>query len=220
MKIRVENIVNQVDGVAKLLRRARRNLIKREEKSKLSIQSVATEPRTFEPSTHFPSPTQSPKLFLRQKTDSSLLQGLKLLQDGPPPRAFGHVRLRRRMTIGSSISPRSSSSLSLSSSSDSESFGSQSPLFGSTADVNEEAPATRKSSVSSKNQVQARLFPTSPTMKVGRNTYKRKSGKVVKNAIYCAVVMEEWLKELAAISQEHTLLPCPDIDITNFTPVP
>lgn len=215
----MENNVNQVDDAAKLLRRARKNLMKREKKSKLSIQSVATEPRSFEPFAQSYSPTQSPKMLVRQKTDSSLLQSLKLLQDGPPPRAFGHSSLRRRTVVAASISPRSTDSLSLSSSSDSESFGSQSPLFGSNTDVSEEAPAATKSISISKNQARASLGPTSPFSRMCRNTYKRKSGKTVKNAIYCAIVLEEWLKELAAISQEHSLLPSPEKDITCFPPV-
>ena len=31
-----------------------------------------------------------------------------------------------------------------------------------------------------------------------------------KNAVYCAVVFEEFLKELAAITQEHAVAPSPD----------
>ena len=213
--------MNQVDGAAKLLRRARRNLMKREEKSKQSIRNVAAEPRTFEPLGHFHlhAAPSSPKLLTRQKTDSSLLQGIKLLQDGPPPRAFGRPLMKRSMTVGTT-SPRSSSSLSLSSSSDSESFGSESPLFGSTADVNDEEPAKAEpvKNTNLKNQVQAKWSPVNTPGKVFKNTYKRKSTKGVKNAIYCAVVMEEWLKELAAISQEHTLTPCADIDLNGFSP--
>ena len=29
----------------------------------------------------------------------------------------------------------------------------------------------------------------------------------MKNAVYCAVLMEEWMKELAAISLEHVIQP-------------
>ena len=35
---------------------------------------------------------------------------------------------------------------------------------------------------------------------------RRKNPAAIKNAIYCAILLEEWLKELAAISLEHNLV--------------
>lgn len=35
---------------------------------------------------------------------------------------------------------------------------------------------------------------------------RRKNPVAIKNAIYCAILLEEWLKELAAISLEHNLV--------------
>ena len=35
---------------------------------------------------------------------------------------------------------------------------------------------------------------------------RRKDPTAIKNAIYCAVLLEDWLKELAAISLEHNLV--------------
>lgn len=34
----------------------------------------------------------------------------------------------------------------------------------------------------------------------------------MKNAVYCAVLMEEWMKELAAISLEHVIQPYPETE--------
>lgn len=35
---------------------------------------------------------------------------------------------------------------------------------------------------------------------------RKKNPTAIKNAIYCAIILEEWLKELAAISLEHNLV--------------
>lgn len=217
MKIKVENIADQVDGLDRLLRRARKNLILREEKSRVSIQSVVTDvqqPQKITKHSESRSPTTAQKL-LRQKTDSSLLSSVRLLQDGPPPKSFGKggVNLRKQSLDapmspklvkanqdrrGSNASASTSSSLSLSGSW--ESLNSLSPKSGSTTDVSTEnypKPGTIQKLASSQN---------SPRKSLSKNTFKRKNPKTAKNAVYCIVVLEEWLKELAAISQEHALL--------------
>jgi len=217
VKIKVENILDQVDGLDKLLRRARKNLILREEKSRVSIQSVVADvqqPQKIAKHSEPRSPTTAHKL-LRQKTDSSLLSSVRLLQDGPAPKSFvkGGAILRKQSLDppmspklvkasqerrGSNASASTSSSLSLSESW--ESLNSLSPKFGSTADVSAEnfpKPGTIQKLASPQN---------SPRKSLSKNTFKRKNPKTAKNAVYCIVVLEEWLKELAAISQEHALL--------------
>ena len=220
MKIKVENIAEQVDGLDRLLRRARKNLILREEKSRASIQSVVADiqqPLKIAKHTELRNPGGSTAhKLLRQKTDSSLLSSVRLLQDGPPPKSFGkgaapHLR---KQSLDASMSPRlvkanqerrasnvsTSTSSSLSLSESWESLNSLSPKFGSTADVTAEThpkPGTIQKLVSPLN---------SPKNSFPKNTFKRKNPKTVKNAVYCIVVLEEWLKELAAVSQEHALL--------------
>ena len=39
-----------------------------------------------------------------------------------------------------------------------------------------------------------------------RTYLRRKDPTAIKNAIYCAVLLEDWLKELAAVSLEHNLV--------------
>ena len=217
VKIKVENIAEQVDGLDKLLRRARKNLILREEKSRVSIQSVVADvqqPQKIAKHSEPRSPTAAHKL-VKQKTDSSLLGNVRLLQDGPPPKSFGRGgALLRKQSLDAPMSPKlgkasqerrvsnasASTSSSLSLSASWESLDSLSPKFGSTADVSTEnfpKPGTIQKLASPQN---------SPRKSLSKNTFKRKNPKTTKNAIYCIVVLEEWLKELAAISQEHALL--------------
>lgn len=217
MKIKVENIAEQVDGLDKLLRRARKNLILREEKSRVSIQSVVADvqqPQKIAKHSEPRSPTAAHKL-VKQKTDSSLLSNVRLLQDGPPPKSFGRGgALLRKQSLDAPMSPKlvkasqerrgsnasASTSSSLSLSASWESLDSLSPKFGSTADISTEnfpKPGTIQKLASPQN---------SPRKSLSKNTFKRKNPKTTKNAIYCIVVLEEWLKELAAISQEHALL--------------
>lgn len=109
MKIKVENIADQVDGLDRLLRRARKNLILREEKSRVSIQSVVTDvqqPQKITKHSESRSPTTAQKL-LRQKTDSSLLSSVRLLQDGPPPKSFGKGGANlRKQSLDAPMSPK------------------------------------------------------------------------------------------------------------------
>lgn len=217
VKIKVENIADQVDGLDKLLRRARKNLILREEKSRVSIQSVVADiqqPQKIAKHSEPRSPTTAQKL-LRQRTDSSLLSSVRLLQDGPPPKSFGKGgAMLRKQSLDAPMSPRlmkagqerrgsnasASTSSSLSLSESWESLKSLSPKFGSTADISAESfpkPGTIQKLASPQN---------SPRKSLSKNTFKRKNPKSAKNAVYCIVVLEEWLKELAAISQEHALL--------------
>lgn len=218
MKIKVENIADQVDGLDRLLRRARKNLILREEKSRASIQSVVTDvqqPQKITKHSGDPrSPTTAHKL-LKQKTDSSLLSSMRMLQDGPPPKHFGKGGpILRKQSLDAPMSPRlvkanqerrgsntsTSTSSSLSLSESWESLNSLSPKYGSTADLSTEnypKPGTVHKFASPQN---------SPKKSLSKNTFKRKNPKTAKNAVYCIVVLEEWLKELAAISQEHALL--------------
>ena len=60
-----------------------------------------------------------------------------------------------------------------------------------------------------------RLHPAirSPQKRISEQTLqneaaylRRKNPTAIKNAIYCAILLEEWLKELAAISLEHNLV--------------
>lgn len=217
VKIKVENIADQVDELDKLLRRARKNLILREEKSRVSIQSVVVDvqqPVKISKNPETRSPTTTRKL-LKQKTDSSLLSNVRMLKDGPAPKYFGKGSSNlRKQSIDASLSPKltkanqerrgslesASTSSSLSLSESWESLNSLSPKYGSTADLSAEnypKPGTIRKLSSPQN---------SPKNSFKKNTYKRKNPKTVKNAVYCIVVLEEWLKELAAISQEHALV--------------
>ena len=47
---------------------------------------------------------------------------------------------------------------------------------------------------------------TDQSMRADQAYLKKKNPTAIKNAIYCAIVLEEWLKELAAISLEHNLV--------------
>ena len=217
VKIKVENIADQVDGLDRLLRRARKNLILREEKSRVSIQSVVADVQQPQKIAKHPeprSPTTAQKL-LRQKTDSSLLSSVRLLQDGPPPKSFGKGgAILRKQSLDTTMSPKmniagqerrgsnasASTSSSLSLSESWEGLNTLSPKFGSTADISSDnfpKPGTIQKLASPQN---------SPRKSLSKNTFKRKNPKTAKNAVYCIVVLEEWLKELAAISQEHALL--------------
>ena len=42
---------------------------------------------------------------------------------------------------------------------------------------------------------------------ISRERTRRKHISIMKNTVYCAVLMEEWMKELAAISLEHAVQP-------------
>lgn len=76
-----------------------------------------------------------------------------------------------------------------------------SPQYGSTGELSESASPNVMSPVASPMP-----WHKWKQSNVGvRNTYKRKNPKTIKNAVYCVIVLEEWLKELAAISQEHAL---------------
>ena len=220
MKIKVENLAEQIEGLDRLLCRAKKNLVLREEKSRASIQSVVTDikpkvSRHSEPR----SPTTVQKL-LKQRTDSFLLGGVRLLQDGPAPKYFGQgsPKLRRQSTGAqgssspkvahverrSSVTTISTSSSSLSLSESCESLSSLSSRQGSNSDLTSEGfprPGTIQ-----KLPNPLKFDQTSPKRTFPRNTFKRKNPKIVKNAVYCIVVLEQWLKELAAISQEQALL--------------
>ena len=220
----MENIADQTDGLDKLLRRARKNLVLREEKSRASIQSVlmdVQQPLKLVKHSEPRSPSTAHKL-LRQKTDSSLLGRARLLQDGPPPKSFGGKvdANQRKKSLDSSAIPRlgpgkanyerrasnasASTSSSLSLSESWESLNSLSPKTGSTADLsNDNFP---KPGTVQKLTSPVKPGLNSPKNSFSRNTFRRKNPKTVKNAVYCIVVLEEWLKELAAISQEHALL--------------
>lgn len=193
----------------KLLRRARKNLILREEKSKASIQSfVAEKPKPKEPkriSSHDTGSTRSLKHQQRQRTESSLLYVVKLLKDGPPPsldKGLGFAKMETNST---------SSSLSLTESVDTPE--SMSPQYGSTGDLATGASSQDATPVASPKT--ERPEQKRPHTEI-RNTFKRKNPKTIKNAVYCVIVLEEWLKELAAISQEHALWSFDDqeVDVT------
>ena len=49
---------------------------------------------------------------------------------------------------------------------------------------------------------------------ISRERTRTKHINMIKNTVYCAVLMEEWLKELAAISMEHAVQPYAQIDVT------
>ncbi len=48
--------------------------------------------------------------------------------------------------------------------------------------------------------------PPESLTRVETGVLKKKNPTAVKNAIYCAIILEEWLKELAAISLEHNVV--------------
>ncbi|KAK3755684.1 hypothetical protein QZH41_008938 [Actinostola sp. cb2023] len=206
MKIKVENVVENVDGLEKLLRRARKNLVLREEKSKASIQTAFIEPQ--KPIKEHKKVTisdvipRSPKHFHRSKAESSLLSVVKLLKDGPAP------SLNKSFSCGSIDTNSSSSSLSLTESI--ETPESMSPQYGSTGDLSDSAsPRVMSPVVSLKFGLKWKH-----SNEEAKNTFKRKNPKTIKNAVYCVIVLEEWLKELAAISQEHALWQMEDYEMT------
>ena len=199
-----------------------KNLILREEKSRAGIQSVVMDvqqPLKIVKHSELKGPTAAHKL-VRQKTDSSLLSRARFLQDGPPPKSFGGrgAPKLRKQSLESSGSPKlgkvnlvrrasnvsgsTSSSLSLSGSR--ESLNSLSPMYGSTTEINTEK--FPKPGTIQKLSSPVKLGQYSPKNSYVKNTFRRKNPKTVKNAVYCIVVLQEWLKELAAISQEHALL--------------
>ena len=49
---------------------------------------------------------------------------------------------------------------------------------------------------------------------ISRERTRAKHINMIKNTVYCAVLMEEWMKELAAISMEHAVQPYAQIDVT------
>jgi hypothetical protein len=49
---------------------------------------------------------------------------------------------------------------------------------------------------------------------ISRERTRSKHISMIKNTVYCAVLMEEWMKELAAISLEHAVQPYPEINVT------
>ena len=49
---------------------------------------------------------------------------------------------------------------------------------------------------------------------ISRERTRAKHINMIKNTVYCAVLMEEWMKELAAISLEHAVQPYAEIDVT------
>lgn len=220
VKIKVENIANQTEGLDRLLHRARKNLILREEKSRASIQSVVIDvqqPVKVAKNAESRSPTATRKLLQRQRTDSSLLSRARFFQDGPPPKSFASKFSLGKQSLADQASgnPQSgmgtlkrrgseSTSSSLSLSDSWESLASLSPQSGSVADLGADdfpRPGTVR-----KFSVPAKLGQSSPKNSFVKNSFRRKNPKTVKNAVYCIVVLEEWLKELAAISQEHALL--------------
>lgn len=216
----MENIANQTEGLDRLLHRARKNLILREEKSRASIQSVVIDvqqPVKVAKNSESRSPTATRKLLQRQRTDSSLLSRARFFQDGPPPKSFASKFSLGKQSLADQASgnPQSgmgtlkrrgseSTSSSLSLSDSWESLASLSPQSGSVADLSADdfpRPGTVR-----KFSVPAKLGQSSPKNSFVKNSFRRKNPKTVKNAVYCIVVLEEWLKELAAISQEHALL--------------
>lgn len=50
---------------------------------------------------------------------------------------------------------------------------------------------------------------------ISRERTRRKHINIMKNTVYCAVLMEEWMKELAAISLEHAVQPYGETGITS-----
>lgn len=48
---------------------------------------------------------------------------------------------------------------------------------------------------------------------ISRERTRSKHINIMKNTIYCAVLMEEWMKELAAISLEHVIQPYPEVEV-------
>ena len=147
-------------------------------------------------------PQNNQRKLIRQRTDSALQVGVKpLLKDGPAPKGFDP--LTRRASTDSSAT---ASTLSLNGSN--ESLSSLSPQFGSLADVSGEDYAVPKPGTVQKVAPFLKNFPINQRKLVmsPKNTYRRRNPKAVKNAVYCVLVLEEWLKELAAVSQEHALL--------------
>ena len=50
---------------------------------------------------------------------------------------------------------------------------------------------------------------------ISRERTRSKHIIMIKNTVYCAVLMEEWMKELAAISLEHAVQPYAKIDVNS-----
>ena len=48
---------------------------------------------------------------------------------------------------------------------------------------------------------------------ISRERTRNKHINMIKNTVYCAVLMEEWMKELAAISLEHAVQPYAEVDV-------
>lgn len=219
VKIKVENIAEQTEGLDRLLHRARKNLILREEKSRASIQSVVIDiqqPVKVAKHPESRSPVAIRKIS-RQRTDSSLLSRARFLQDGPPPKSFGSkgsLSFRKQSVDPPGNSPErkesverrgsASTSSSLSLSESWESLTSLYPDSGSATDIN--ADNFPKPGTVRKLSIPVKFGQNSRKNSFVKNSFRRKNPKTVKNAVYCIVVLEEWLKELAAISQEHALL--------------
>lgn len=197
-------MVENVEGLEKLLRRARKNLVHREEKSKASIQTAFIE--SCNPMKEHKkigdSPRSPAKHTARSRGESSLLNAVKLLKDGPAP------SLHKATSHGSIETNSSSSSLSLTESIDTPE--SMSPQYGSAGELSDSASPKVMSPVPSPKLWRKWKQHNASA----KNTYKRKNPKMVKNAVYCVIVLEEWLKELAAISQEHALWPMVDQEMT------
>lgn len=51
---------------------------------------------------------------------------------------------------------------------------------------------------------------------ISRERTRAKHINMIKNTVYCAVLMEEWLKELAAISLEHSVQPYDHINMKDI----
>ena len=49
---------------------------------------------------------------------------------------------------------------------------------------------------------------------ISRERTRSKHISMIKNTVYCAVLLEEWMKELAAISLEHAVQPYAEVDVT------
>lgn len=130
---------------------------------------------------------------------------IKLLKDGPPP------SLDKGLGFASMETNSTCSSLSLTESVDTPE--SMSPQYGSTADLTPSASPHGATPVASPKGERSEQKRSLTGIK---NTFKRKNPKTIKNAVYCVIVLEEWLKELAAISQEHALWSFDDqeVDVT------
>ena len=177
--------LSRLDDYKMLINKARQNLLERNTESFSTVSQHGTDQK-FVVSL---DPTTGQTKFQRTEVDKPLTPD-DLISLQPHQYSPATIRRSASTSVNTSLTNKDSSELS----------ERRRETISNTGNVGSLHPALSKMGLKSPSK-RSKNFPSKVEMK----ELRQKNPSVVKNAVYCALVLEEFMKELAAISIEQTM---------------